>query len=268
VEHSEQDAFMAEYDAIELGGLSGPESTRDSEHPSVFAISLDPGVRSSRRTLEWLVFAGSLALHGALYLRIHNNVTPQVTRFVRSQVDIELAAPIPTEEPKIKEPDPIPPPPADKPIPHLETHAPVAQAAPVELPDNSNLPSSDEGLLPPTPPGTGAPGPAPIAAPPPPPPPPPAPIIPVKLGANFGSTLHPQYPRAALREEWEGTVVVRVQILPSGHVGTVTVVKSSGHPALDDSAVAEAKVHVFNPATQGGVPVVGSVSFPVTFRLE
>jgi protein TonB len=260
---------MAEYDAIEIGELSGPESVpaRDSENPSFFAISLDPGVRSSRRALEWLVLAGSLTLHGALYLRIHNNVTPQVTRFVRSQIDIELAPPVPTEEPKIKEPDPVPPPPADKPIPRTETRAPVAQAAPVELPDNSNLPSSDDGLLPPTPPGTGTPGPAPVLAPPP-PPPPPAPIIPVKIGADFGSTLHPQYPHLALREEWEGTVFLRVQILPSGHVGTVTVVKSSGHSALDDSAVAAAKVHVFNPATQGGVPVVGSASFPVTFKLQ
>ena len=147
---------MAEYDALEIDGLSGPDSSpqRHSADTPFFAVSLDPGTRSSRRVLELLVFAGSLALHVALYLRIHNNVTPQVTRFVRSQVDIELAPPVPTEEPKIKEPEPpaVPPPPTDKPVPHVaQSQAPVAQA-PIDVPDNSSLPSSDEGLLPPTPP--------------------------------------------------------------------------------------------------------------------
>jgi protein TonB len=257
---------MAEYDAIEIGGLSGPESSRASaiSSSSFFAISLDPGVRSSRRALEWLVFAGSLALHGALYLRIHNNVTPQVTRFVRSQVDIELAPPVPTEEPKIKEPDPVPPPPADKPIPRAEAHAPVAQAAPVELPDNSNLPSSDDGLLPPTPPATGTPGPAPVLAPP----PPPAPVIQAREGANYRNNPRPGYPKIALREEWEGTVVLRARISATGHVESVTIQKSTGHSVLDDAALEIAKTWTFDPATQGGQPVAGTATFPIAFKLQ
>jgi periplasmic protein TonB len=266
---------MAEYEAIEIEGLAGPDSgrevERDSAHPSVFAISLDPGVHSSRRALEWTVFAASLAVHIVIFLRVHNDVTPQVTRFVASQVEVELTPPPPVEEPKIKEPEPPPDPPpqAEKPVPHVQTQAPVAQA-PVNLPDNSNLPSSDEGLLPPTPAGTGTPGPAPVLAPPPPPPPPPPPaaIIPIKVPPNFGATLKPVYPRRAIDEEWEGTVVLRVEVLPSGHTGNIIVVKSSGHSALDESAVASARPHVFAPATQGGVPVATSVSFPVTFKLQ
>ena len=265
---------MAEYDAdaIEIEGLAGPDSTpsRESTNPSFFAISLDPGARSSRRGLEWLVFLGSLALHGALYLRIHNNVTPQVTRFVQSKIDVELAAPPPKEEPKIKEPDPPPepPPPADKPIPHVQSQAPAAQA-PVDLPDNSNLPSSDEGLLPPTPAGTGTPGPAPVLAPPPPPPPPPpAPVIQAKVGADFARKPGLEYPRLAKREEWEGTVVLRAQVLPSGRVGNVSVQKSSGHSVLDDAALTAAKTWSFVPATQGGQPVAGTVTFPVQFKLQ
>ena len=86
---------MAESQAIEVDELSEPNSSsaRDSTNPTFFAISLDPGTRSSRWALEWVVFAGSLAVHAALYLKVHNNVTPQVTRFVTSQVDIELAPP-------------------------------------------------------------------------------------------------------------------------------------------------------------------------------
>jgi protein TonB len=260
---------MAEYEAIEIGRLSGPESSlaRESESPSYFAISLDPGVRSARRTLEWLVFAGSLALHVGLYLRIHNDITPQVTRFVRSQVDIELAPPVPTEEPKIKEPDPVPPPPAEKPIPRNETRAPVAQAA-VALPDNSNLPSSDEGLLPPTPPGTGTPAPVPAPPPPPPPPAPPAPVVQAREGANYRNNPRPGYPKIALREEWEGTVLLRARISATGHVESVTVLKSAGHSALDDAALATAKTWTFDPATQGGQPVAGTATFPIAFKLQ
>jgi len=261
---------MAEYDAIEIGGLAGPESDPPSEitNPSFFAISLDPGQRSSRRALEWLVFAGSLALHSAVYLRVHNHTTPQVTRFVRSQVDIELAPPVPTEEPKIKEPEPVPPPPTDRPVVRTETHAPVAAAAPVELPDNSNLPSSDEGLLPPTPPSTGTPGPAPVLAPPPPPPPPPAPVIQAREGANYKHNPRPAYPKIALREEWEGTVVLRARISATGHVESVTVQKSTGHSVLDDAALATAKTWTFDPATQGGQPVAGTATFPIAFKLQ
>lgn len=263
---------MAEFEATEIDGLSGPASSeRDSTNPSLFAISLDPGVRSSRRALEWVVFAGSLAVHAALYLKIHNNVTPQVTRFVTSQVDIELAPPV-IEEPKVKEPEPPPepPPPADKPIPRVQSQAPVTQAAVAAQPDNSSLPSSDEGLLEPTPPGTGTPGPAPVLAPPPPPPPPPppAPVIQAKVGADFARKPGLEYPRLARREEWEGTVILRAQVLPNGRVGTVSVQKSSGHSVLDDAAVSAAKTWSFVPATQGGNPVAGAVTFPVQFKLQ
>jgi periplasmic protein TonB len=266
---------MAEYEATEseIEGLLGPDSRsrRDSTNPSFFAISLDPGLRSPRRRLEWLVFAGSLALHGALYLRIHDDVTPQVTRFVQSKVEIELAHPPPPEEPKIKEPDPPPEPPApapaSRPLPHVASQAPVAPAA-LSLPDNSNLPSSDEGLLPPTPPGTGTPGPALAPPPPPPAPPPPAPVIQAKVGADFARKPGLEYPRLAKREEWEGTVVLRAQVLPNGRVGSVSVQKSSGHSVLDDAALAASRTWSFVPATQGGQPVAGTVTFPVQFKLQ
>src|SRR6478609_5826902 len=128
--HSEnrQEPSMAEFQAIEAGELSEPNHSlaRDSTSPASFAISLDPGTRSSRWALEWLVFAASLAVHVVIVMKVHNQVTPQVTRFVASQVDIELAPPV-IEEPKVKEPDPPPepPPPSDKPIPRVQSHAPV-----------------------------------------------------------------------------------------------------------------------------------------------
>ncbi|HYP97504.1 MAG TPA: TonB family protein [Polyangiaceae bacterium] len=267
---------MAESQASEAEELSEPNSSssRESTNPASFAVSLDPGSRASRWGLEWLVFAGSLAAHGAIYLKVHNNVTPQVTRFVASKVEIELAPPPPPEEPKLKEPEPPaePPPPADKPIPRVQSQAPVTHA-PVAAPDNSGLPSSDEGLLDPTPPGTGNPGPAqvvepPAPPPPPPPPPPPAPVIQAKVGADFARKPNLEYPRLARREEWEGTVVLRAQVLPNGKVGSISVQKSSGHSVLDDAALSAAKTWSFQPATQGGNPVAGTVTFPVQFKLQ
>jgi protein TonB len=262
---------MAEFEATEIDGLSPPASAeKESTNPSFFAISLDPGARSSRRALEWVVFAGSLAVHAALYLKIHNKVTPQVTRFVSSQVEIEFAPPV-IEEPKVKEPEPPlePPPPADKPIPRVQRQAAVSQAE-VAQPDNSNLPSSDEGLLEATPPGTGKPGPAPVVAPPPSPltAPPPAPVIQAKVGADFARKPGLEYPRLAKREEWEGTVILRAQVLPNGRVGAVSIQKSSGHSVLDEAAVSAAKTWSFVPATQGGSPVAGTVTFPVQFKLQ
>ena len=54
-----QEAFMAEFEATEIDGLSGPASSeRESTNPSFFAISLDPGARSSRRALEWVGVCG------------------------------------------------------------------------------------------------------------------------------------------------------------------------------------------------------------------
>ena len=86
--------------------------------------------------------------------------------------------------------------------------------------------------------------------------------------ADFARKPGLEYPRLAKREEWEGTVVLRAQVLPSGRVGSVSVQKSSGHSVLDDAALAAAKTWSFVPATQGGQPVAGTVTFPVQFKLQ
>jgi protein TonB len=81
--------------------------------------------------------------------------------------------------------------------------------------------------------------------------------------------LNVEYPRLARREEWEGTVILRAQVLPNGRVGAITVQKSSGHSVLDDAALSAAKNNgYFVPATQAGVPVAGMVTFPVQFKLQ
>jgi protein TonB len=89
-----------------------------------------------------------------------------------------------------------------------------------------------------------------------------------KEGANYLKNPRPAYPHLAKRENWQGTVVLRVRVFPTGRAGDVTVQKSSGHSVLDDAALDAAKVWTFVPATQAGQPVAGWVTVPIEFRLQ
>lgn len=77
----------------------------------------------------------------------------------------------------------------------------------------------------------------------------------------------PVYPRSARERSQEGTVVVAVDVLPSGRAGRVHVARSSGHAALDDAAVTAIRQWVFRPGSRLGQPIALWVEIPVTFRL-
>jgi protein TonB len=78
----------------------------------------------------------------------------------------------------------------------------------------------------------------------------------------------PEYPVSEIRQEHEGTVLLRVQILPNGRVGAVQVEQSSGFVKLDESAVREAHRYRMKPGTHDGVAMAMWVRVPVTFRLK
>jgi protein TonB len=71
-----------------------------------------------------------------------------------------------------------------------------------------------------------------------------------------------------MRRGWEGTVLLRVQVLPSGQPGEIQIQKSSGRTQLDDAALAAVKRWSFVPAKQGDVPQAGWVSVPIDFKLK
>ncbi len=77
----------------------------------------------------------------------------------------------------------------------------------------------------------------------------------------------PAYPEPARRRGEQGTVELRVQVLPDGRVGEVSVSKSSGFRLLDEAAVAEARTWRFVPAMKGPKPTEASVEVPVRFEL-
>jgi protein TonB len=183
----------------------------------------------------------------------------------------------------------VPPPPPPMPPPPAVVEAPPPPPPPVDL---------AEVMLPPPPP----PPPAPVAEPPrevseapPERRPPPqqsarqtAAPQPVRLNAALqgmesftleGRTTPPEaadaarnrrpnYPEASRRRGEQGVVRVELRIDPNGRVVDVRVLESSGFSALDAEAVQTVRDWRFRPAQRAGVPVAGSITTAVHFRLE
>ena len=78
----------------------------------------------------------------------------------------------------------------------------------------------------------------------------------------------PPYPRLARVQGWQGRVLVRAWVTPSGETASVGVSKSSGRALLDQAAVAAVGKWRFNPARRKGQAVASAVEVPIVFRLE
>ena len=75
------------------------------------------------------------------------------------------------------------------------------------------------------------------------------------------------YPRVALRNRQQGTVVVRLLVLPSGEVGDVNLVRSSGYPQLDADALVETGNWRYLPAVRNGEPVSAEIDVAIRFKM-
>ncbi|AXQ46350.1 energy transducer TonB [Pseudomonas sp. SAR267] len=204
-----------------------------------------------------------LALHGAAAYWVSQAPTPALP-VVPPQIPpmtIEFAAPAP---PVVQPPPPAPAPPVVEPPPPVidELAAkPKPKPKPVAKPVAKQPPK-------PQPKPVEAPPPAPVAAPAPPAPPAPAPVTPPSANAAYLKNPAPEYPQMALRRGWEGTVLLRVEVLPSGKPGQIQIQQSSGRDALDAAALAAVKRWSFVPAKQGDVAQAGWVSVPIDFKLR
>ncbi len=82
---------------------------------------------------------------------------------------------------------------------------------------------------------------------------------------------HPKriaYPRWAIRQGWEGNLILAVEILTDGSVGRLQVMKSTGYKLLDKTASKAIQHWKFHPATKDGKPVLTCIQIPVDFKLE
>ena len=204
-----------------------------------------------------------LALHGAAAYWLSQAPTPELP-VVPPQIPpmtIEFAAPAP---PVVEPPPPAPAPPVVEPPPPV-----VDELAAKPKPKPKPLPKPVAKQPPkPQPKPVEAPPPAPVAAPAPPAPPAPAPVTPPSANAAYLKNPAPEYPQMALRRGWEGTVLLRVEVLASGKPGQIQIQKSSGRDALDAAALAAVKRWSFVPAKQGDVAQAGWVSVPIDFKLR
>jgi protein TonB len=135
----------------------------------------------------------------------------------------------PVEAPPPKPQPPKPPPP--KPAPPKVQQAAPAQPAPAAPPAQATAPT----------------GPQPISV----------------AQLAYCNPPNPIYPARSRRAGEQGTVLVRVVVDPRGTLVQVTLARSSGHPALDESAISAMRAACIKPL--GRLVVVDA---PITFNLR
>lgn len=147
--------------------------------------------------------------------------------------EFPVAAPPPPPPPKPQPPKPQPPKPQPaKPHPQQAEHAPA----------------------PPTQPG-----------------PPAAPTGPRTVSMSQVAYINPPnaiYPTRSRRSGEQGRVMLRVLVDATGRPSQVALAQSSGHPALDESAMSAVRAASFRPYSEGGVPQPVWVNVPIDFVLR
>lgn len=79
----------------------------------------------------------------------------------------------------------------------------------------------------------------------------------------------PPYPSLSLENNEQGAVGLRVTVEPNGLPSSVEMVRSSGYPRLDRSALKTVREQYrFIPATRLGVPVRSVYTFNIQFRID
>ena len=233
-----------------------------------------PGGMSVPRVL--LLIGVAALLHAAAWWALQQTkAEPVITPPEIPEMTVELTSPTPPAPP-VEEP---PPPPPEPEVPVEDEDAikeppkPVEKPQPVEKPKPVIKPKPVQKPQPvkPAPPAPAAPA-APATPAPSAPAAPAAAPGPVKESAAVSGLASlgnppPEYPSLALRRSWEGSVVLRIKVLPNGRAGLVEVTKSSGKQALDDAAVEAVRNWKFIPAKRGDTPIEGFATQTIAFKL-
>ena len=86
--------------------------------------------------------------------------------------------------------------------------------------------------------------------------------------ASYLRNAQPEYPYLSRRYREEGQVVLRVLVTAQGTAGRVELKSSSGHVALDTSALVAVRRWRFVPAKQAGTPIDMWYSVAINFTLN
>jgi protein TonB len=85
---------------------------------------------------------------------------------------------------------------------------------------------------------------------------------------RYAENPKPVYPQIARARGYKGEVLLRVEVLPNGHVGQIEVKKSSDYEILDQSALSTVKKWKFIPAQKRGAAIPAWVTIPIKFDLQ
>lgn len=181
----------------------------------------------------------SVALHASLFLSRPSITTSRDFAIQPSDFSVEITL-IETSagQPEVV-PDPI-----------LTTPTPTPESVP-ETPPTASLPNSLPTPTPPTPnlpPSTAS--------------------STILARPNPSQNSAPTYPDLARKKGWTGSVLLRAQISAQGTVDSLTLLKSSGHEILDQSATRAVRHWRFYPQEVGGTPTSSTVEIPVKFSLK
>jgi len=211
----------------------------------------------------WLLGGIVILLHIAVVIGYINRDKTNYFVPVKHEVAIEFIKPEVIPPPPIEPPKPSPPPPKVEkviPPPQPALRTPVADdvitPSDITVQENTEAPKS-------TAPVVAVAEPAPLPAPK-----VEEPVTEATANAAYLSNPAPEYPAAASRMSWGGTVILRVRVLADGSADSVTIKKSSGRKVLDDSATSAVKKWTFVPSKRGSTPIDGWATVPIIFNPE
>lgn len=85
---------------------------------------------------------------------------------------------------------------------------------------------------------------------------------------GYAENPRPVYPQDSKSRREHGNVLLKVEVLANGRVGTVELETSSGYSTLDKSALETVKRWKFIPAKKGKEAVICWVNIPIKFELR
>jgi protein TonB len=216
------------------------------------AVSNNLGVIKRPPTYAGLLAAAAVLIHAGLGWYFSTHTHGNVVKPKPAEVALQFERPKPPE-PKIEPPKPQ----EQKVRPKQAQVLPTIQTAAPQPSDTPAVASAE-------PPVAVAPI---VSAPP--APEPPAPITAPIGRAGYLNNPAPEYPPMALRQGWQGIVVLHVHVQANGKPDVVEVQKSSGRKVLDDEAVRTVKSFwSYTPAKRGDTPVDGWTTTPIEFQVS
>lgn len=220
-----------------------------------------PPVRQLNRNI---VIGGSVVLfHVAAIWALQSGLLRRAVEIVVPVAILSdiVTPPMPKAEPVPQPPEPKPPEPVKplvRKVERVQPPTPQPVAVPSPAPASPQSPAGVEAQAPPAPAVAAAPAPAPASA---------AKVEMPFIDAEYAPNEDAFRPPGISSRLGEyGTVVLKVTVGVNGMATQVQLVKSSGYPRLDNSALRGARQLKFKPATRDGVPIEYSYELPVRYK--